>query len=180
MRRSVSLSKRPGMLTPIPSILRPSHERIIRRRQSISGPNVSFASGVVTITSCDVNFPFASASAIVVWLGRISTPMITRSSFKRRNVGRRPRGNLPVRPSSTQFSPISCSTIREIVLRCIPETLARSARDTGCRVRIRLSTIRRLISRMTSLDAVWASLAPILIKFLPVDLSRKGSRLQCA
>ena len=44
----------------------------------------------------------------------------------------------------------------EIVLLCIPEARARSALEIGCRVRIRFNTILRLMSRMTSLDAVWS------------------------
>ena len=34
------------------------------------------------MTSCDMNLPLASASATVVCVGRMSTPMMTRSSFK--------------------------------------------------------------------------------------------------
>ena len=52
-------------------------------------------------------------------------------------VGRRPRGGRPVGPSTAQFSSINCSTISEMVLRCKPETRARSARETGWRLRIR-------------------------------------------
>ena len=116
---------------------------------SSAGPG----SAAVGRASWEMNLPLASASATVVCEGRMSTPMMARSSFSRRKVGRRPRGRRPVGPSRTQFSSISCSTISEIVLRCRPETRARSAREIGCRVRIRLRTIRRLISRTTSLEA---------------------------
>src|SRR5260221_796752 len=80
--------------------------------------------------------------------------MITRSSFSRRKVGRRPRGSRPVGPSSTQCSSTSSSTMSEMVLRCMPDARAKSAREMGWRVRIKLRTILRLMSRTTSLDAV--------------------------
>src|SRR5271157_330453 len=115
----------------------------------------------VVMTSREVNLPLASARAMVVCPGRMSTPMMTRSSLRRRNVGRRPRGRRPVGPSMTQDSLINCSTIKEMVLRCKPQRRARSAREMGWRVRMRLRTMRRLISRTTSLDAPWMRLGSI-------------------
>ncbi len=41
----------------------------------------------------------------------------------------------------------------DTVLRCNPDTRARSARDIGCRRRMRLSNTLRLIARGVSLDA---------------------------
>src|ERR1700690_500451 len=60
---------------------------------------------------------------------------------------------------------MSSSTISEIVLRCKPDTRARSAREMGWRVRIRFRTMRRLMSRTTSLEAAcgrFASMSGIL------------------
>ena len=118
-----------------------------------------------SMISWEMNLPLASARATVVCAGRMSTAMITRSSFRRRKVGRRPRGRRPVGPSSTQCSWINCSTIRETVLRCRPDTRARSAREMGWRVRMRFRTIRRLMSRTTSLDAPWICFPPVACHF---------------
>src|SRR5204862_2887480 len=74
-------------------------------------------------------------------------------------------------------SSISCSTIREIVLRCIPETRDRSAREMGCRVRMRFRTMRRLMSRTTSLEAPsfwflrWPRKIAVLLPAIPADCS---------
>ena len=46
-----------------------------------------------------------------------------------------PTRQAPVEPSRIHFSLIRSSTISETVLRCSPETRARSARESGCRVR---------------------------------------------
>ena len=138
---------------PIPSIFLSLLDRMIRCIRSISAFMATFGSEGVLVASWLVNFPLTSAKATVICVGRISTPMITRSSFKRRNVGRRPRGRRPVGPSNTHISSMSCSTIREIVLRCNPDTRAKSAREIGCLVRMRFRTMRRLMPRTTSLDA---------------------------
>jgi hypothetical protein len=138
---------------PTPSTFLPRDEARMRRMDSISSSTALFGSVGVAITSREVNLPLASERATVICDGRISTPTITRSSFRRRKVGLRPRGRRPVGPSITQDSAMSCSTIREMVLRCKPQRRERSAREMGCRVRIRFRTMRRLISRTTSLDA---------------------------
>jgi len=48
---------------------------------------------------------------------------------------------------------MSCSVISDTVLRCRPETRANSAREMGCRRRIRFRMTPRLIARAVSLDA---------------------------
>jgi len=68
-------------------------------------------------------------------------------------VGRRPRTTETAASSSTQPPSTSPSTINETVLRCSPLARARSARESGCRRRIRSKTIRWLMSRATSLEA---------------------------
>src|SRR5215813_7622667 len=83
----------------------------------------------------------------------MSATRMARRSFSRRNVGRRPRGNRPVGPLITHFSSINCSVISETVLRCSPDTRARSAREIGWRCRIKFSTTLRLMSRAVSLEA---------------------------
>jgi hypothetical protein len=65
----------------------------------------------------------------------------------------RPRGRWAMAPSCTQCSAINCSMICETVLRCRPENLARSARETGCRARISCRMMSRLIPRAVSLEA---------------------------
>src|SRR5215469_4749805 len=107
----------------------------------------------VGTVSCDRKRPFTSATATVLWFGRRSATTIARLSLSRRNVGRRPRGRRPSGPFTTQPSWISCSVIRDTVLLCNPDALAKSAREIGCRRRIQLRTTPRLISRAVSLDA---------------------------
>src|SRR3954469_9124330 len=111
------------------------------------------ASDGVANATCDRNRPFTSASATVVCAGRISATRIARPQFNRKKEERRPLGNRPVGPLITHFSAISCSVIKDTVLRCNPETRARSAREMGCRWRIKFSTTLRLMSRAVSLDA---------------------------
>src|SRR5579864_2187282 len=48
---------------------------------------------------------------------------------------------------------MSCSVMSETVLRCRPETRARSAREIGCRRRIKFRMTPRLMARAVSLDA---------------------------
>jgi len=97
--------------------------------------------------------PLTSATAKVISVGRMSATRMPRRSFRRRYVGRRPRGSLPVGPYTTHFSRISCSVIKETVLRCKPDTRARSAREMGCRLRMRFSTTPRLMVLAVSLEA---------------------------
>src|SRR4030088_2229511 len=84
----------------------------------------------------------------------MSSAITARWWFSSRNVGRRPRGGLPVEPSSIHLSLIKSSTISETVLRCRPETRARSARERGWRVRTRLKTRFLLIWRGVLFDAL--------------------------
>src|ERR1700677_1425113 len=71
-----------------------------------------------------------------------------------RKGGRRPRGSRPIDPSTIQRSASSSSTISEMVLRCRPETRARSAREIGCLVRIWLKIRLRLICRGVLFEAL--------------------------
>jgi len=89
----------------------------------------------------------------MVLVGRMSIPIMTRSVFRRRKVGRRPRGKCPINPAINQPSAMRHSVMEDTVLRCNPEILAMSARETGCRLRTKFNTIRRLISRAVSLEA---------------------------
>src|ERR1700756_5545013 len=84
----------------------------------------------------------------------MSSAITARWWFNSRKVGLRPRGSRPVEPSSIHLSLIRSSTISETVLRCRPETRARSARDKGWRVRTRLKTRFRLIWRGVLFDAL--------------------------
>src|ERR1700756_1761985 len=84
----------------------------------------------------------------------MSSAITARWWFNSRKVGLRPRGSRPVEPSSIHLSLIRSSTISETVLRCRPETRARSARERGWRVRTRLKTRFRLIWRGVLFDAL--------------------------
>src|ERR1035438_1384047 len=106
-----------------------------------------------------------------------STP---RFPLRFRNVGFLPRGISPVCPSTIQFSAMSSSTIRETVLRCRPEMRARSARETGCLMRMWLKMRLRLISRAMRFEAfVWLfkKRRVVGIEILsPSDLERKQTK----
>src|SRR6185437_13204339 len=87
----------------------------------------------------------------------MSSASTARCEFSCRNVGRRPRGSLPVGPSTTSRSAISSSMISDTVLRCSPETRARSAREIGCCLRTRFRMRLRLICRGVRFEALCRS-----------------------
>ena len=156
-------STRPGRLTPTPSTRVAGNWA--RSATTVSASRAAKASGVAGVFHCSwaLNCASRPARPTVVSSGRSSTPMVpTRSVLTCRKRGRRPRGRSPSSPSLTQPSTISSSMMAETVLRCRPDRLARSARDSGSCRRIRLSAIRRLIWRAVSLVATWKLVRSIL------------------
>ena len=115
--------------------------------------SASSGSDTVITVSRERNLPVRSITARIARSGRISRANVTRRSFTSSMVEGRPRERRMIAPSLIHPSPMSCSTMIDIVLGCNPENRAISTRDTGCLNLISSNTISRLISRAFSLDA---------------------------